>query len=59
MKKVKETNEQIKERLKTPRLDSNQQDAEYILKMLLGFEPLDDTDEILKKTNENNDNKHS
>lgn len=54
MKQVKETNEQIKERLKFPRLDGEQQDAEYVLKMMLGFEPLDDTNEVLKKLNENN-----
>lgn len=54
MKKVKETNEQIRERLKYPRLDGEQKDAEYMLKIMLGFEPLDDIDEVLKEIEQHN-----
>ncbi len=58
MKKVKETNEQIRERLQYPRLDGEQKDAEYMLKIMLGFEPLDDINEVFKKIEQHNQNAH-
>lgn len=41
MKKPDETNEQIRERLKY-QLDGSKEDEIYALKIMLGFEPLDD-----------------
>lgn len=43
--KIKETNEQIRKRLKY-QLDGSKEDEQYALKILLGFEPLDDWDYI-------------
>ena len=46
-KKFSETNEQIRERLKY-QLDGTKEDEEYALKILMGFEPLDEWDYISK-----------
>lgn len=51
----KETNEQIKQRLKY-QLDGSEEDELYALKMLLGFEPLDDMDYILNTLKEKEEN---
>ena len=45
---ISETNEQIKKRLNKYSLDGDNQDALYLLKISLGFEPLDDLDYILR-----------
>lgn len=55
MKKTEETNEQIRNRLKY-QLDGTKEDEDYAVKILLGFEPLDDWEEIRKKLNENLNN---
>lgn len=52
MREHKETNEQIKNRLKYPRLDGNPEDAIYALKMILGLEPLATDEEVEKKFKE-------
>lgn len=56
--KIKETNEQIRERLKY-QLDGSKEDEQYALKMLLGFEPLDDLDYILKVLEERKQHKNN
>lgn len=57
MKKHNETNQQIKDRLKF-QLDGTEEDEMYAVKILLGFEPLDEWSEIRKKISENK-NKNS
>ncbi|MDE7138678.1 MAG: hypothetical protein K2O29_09545 [Ruminococcus sp.] len=52
MKKHEETNEQIKERLKYPRLDGDPRDAIYIMKIILGLEPLASDEEVEAKFKE-------
>lgn len=52
MKKHKETNEEIKKRLKN-QLDGTEQDEMYAVKILLGFEPLDEWESIRKSIEEN------
>ena len=52
MKKHNETNQQIKDRLKR-QLDGTEEDEMYAVKILLGFEPLDEWSEIRKKISEN------
>lgn len=56
--KIKETNEQIWKRLKY-QLDGSKEDEQYALKMLLGFEPLDDLDYILKVLEERKQHKNN
>lgn len=51
MKKHNETNQQIKDRLKF-QLDGTEEDEMYAVKILLGFEPLDEWSEIRKKISE-------
>lgn len=53
MKQHKETNQQIRERLKN-QLDGTEQDEMYAVKIMLGFEPLDDWNSIRKSIEENN-----
>nr|DAM48002.1 MAG TPA: hypothetical protein [Caudoviricetes sp.] len=57
MKKHNETNQQIRDRLKF-QLDGDEEDEMYAVKILLGFEPLDEWSEIRKKISENK-NKNS
>ena len=56
--KIKETNEQIRKRLKY-QLDGSKEDEQYALKMLLGFEPLDDLNYILKVLEERKQHKNN
>ncbi|MDE5583723.1 MAG: hypothetical protein K2J08_08460 [Ruminococcus sp.] len=50
--KKQETNEQIKERLKYPRLDGDPRDAIYMAKIMLGLEPLASDEEVEAKFKE-------
>lgn len=61
MKKAKkpETNEEIRKRLSMFSLDGSNQDAIYILKIGMGFEPLDDLDYILKVLEERKQHKNN
>lgn len=56
MKKHNETNQQIRERLKL-QLDGTEEDEIYAVKILLGFEPLDEWSEIRKKISESQNTK--
>ncbi|MDE5583213.1 MAG: hypothetical protein K2J08_05890 [Ruminococcus sp.] len=51
MKKHKETNQEIRERLKY-QLDGTAEDEMYAVKILMGFEPSDEWSEIRKKISE-------